>query len=318
MSVPEKLKEIQRLTRLSQEKMARQLGVSFATFNSWINGRSRPREKARLRIHEWYLDITGQRVIPEKELNAKKDQLLQKSNEESNILQIILDNPDIYDQFMLSLTYNTNRIEGSTLTEPETAAILFQNSVLPDKSLVEHLEVKNHQTALRYLLEYLLKPPADLDEALIITLHRLLMNSIRPDAGSYRRHSVRIVGADVPTANYAKVPLLMKELNSKLSTPQPDIIRHIAYIHSRFEQIHPFSDGNGRIGRLLIHAMALKHNLPPAVIVQEKKQFYYTYLNKAQLTQYNDLSLLENFICDALLDGFKFLERDYKNRSTGT
>ena len=71
----------------------------------------------------------------------------------------------------------------------------------------------------------------------------------------------------------------------------------------------PFSDGNGRIARLLMHAMALGKNLPPAIIRQENKRYYYSYLNRAQQTQNEDLTLLENFICDALLESFRVLER---------
>jgi Fic family protein len=150
---------------------------------------------------------------------------------------------------------------------------------------------------------------SQIDETLILDLHRMLMNSIRPDAGTYRQHSVRIVGADVPTANYVKIPFLMAELIEIINAAVQDTISHLAEVHSRFEQIHPFSDGNGRIGRLLIHTMALRNKLPPAVIRQEKKRFYYSYLNKAQQTQNKDLSLLEDFICDALLEGFQILER---------
>ena len=80
-----------------------------------------------------------------------------------------------------------------------------------------------------------------------------------------------------------------------------------ARIHSRFEHIHPFSDGNGRVGRLLMNAMLLQKNLAPAIIRQEQKQLYYAYLYKAQTK--DDTSQLENFICDAIVDGFKILER---------
>jgi len=309
MTIPQKLKVIQNRSGLSQEKLAQKFNVSFATFNSWINERSVPRKKAQQKIEELYLDITGQKVIPAAELSAKKQELKRKQQEHPDILKTILENPDIYDQFILSLTYHTNRIEGSTLTEPETSAILFRDITISNKSLVEHLEVKNHQTALQHLFHYMASGSGDIDEALILNLHRMLMNSIRPDAGAYRRHSVRIVGADVPTANYLKVPFLMVELIDAIDRPVQDTIRQMAEIHSRFEQIHPFSDGNGRIGRLLMHATALRKNLPPAVIRQERKQFYYSYLNKAQQTNNEDLSLLEDFICDALLEGFQGLTR---------
>lgn len=306
MTIPQKLRVIQRFSGLSQEKLARQFSVSFATLNSWINGKSLPRKKSQERIEELYLKYTGKKVIPADELATKKKMVNNKRNIYPDVLKIILENPDIYDQFFLSLTFHSNRIEGSTLTEDETEAILFRDAVLPDKSLIEHLEVKNHQTALRYLLNHMVGT-ARLDEELVLKLHRMLMNSIRPDAGTYRQHSVRIVGADVPTANYMKVPVLMTRLFEEINTPNEDVVSHIAAVHSRFEQAHPFSDGNGRIGRLLNHALALRENLPPALIRQEKKQFYYSYLKKAQ--QDGDLSLLEDFLCDALLEGFLILER---------
>lgn len=310
VTTAQKLKVIQQLSSLSQEKLAQKFGVSFATLNSWINGKSIPREKAREKIETLYLDYTGQSVIPPGELAAKKQSVMDKCKSYRHVLKLILENPDIHDQFILSLTYHTNRIEGSTLTEAETSAILFQDVALPNKSLIEHLEVKNHQTALQYILNHMYTGSGQIDEASILSLHRMLMNSIRPDAGSYRSHGVRIVGADVPTANYVKVPFLMNSLIDAINTPMEDVVSHIAGIHSRFEQIHPFSDGNGRIGRLIVHAMALRKNLPPAVIRQEKKRLYYSYLNKAQQSQHNDLSLLEYFICDALLEGFGLLARE--------
>ena len=99
----------------------------------------------------------------------------------------------------------------------------------------------------------------------------------------------------------------MPEVMAAAEDTGKDIIGLSAGIHGRFEQIHPFSDGNGRVGRLLLSAMLLKKNIAPAIIRQEQKQLYYTYLYKAQAK--NDTSQLEDFICDAIIDGFKILER---------
>ncbi|HAS85091.1 MAG TPA: hypothetical protein DCS23_03425 [Candidatus Yonathbacteria bacterium] len=306
MTVQEKLKIIQRNTGLSQTELSKKLGVSHVSFSKWWNGHTLPRGKSILLIDSLYLEVTGQKIIPKDYLTAKKQDLLNYSKKHGDIIKEIISTPDIRDQFMLKLTYHSNSIEGSTLTENDTAAILFDNVALPNKTLVEQLEAKNHQTTLLYLFNHLAKKGA-IDEGLILKLHSILMNGIYDDAGFYRRHGVRIVGANMPTANYLKVPELMKDLARNIKKEKADAVAHASIIHSIFEKIHPFPDGNGRIGRLLMIAMLLKVNFAPAVIHQENKRLYYTYLNRAQTK--NDTSQLEDFVCDAILDGFEILER---------
>lgn len=308
MTIREKLQLILKLSGLTQAELAVRLGVTFAALNRWINGKAVPRPKALARIDELYREYSGKKEIPETALAAKKEIVFKKKKEHKNVLKEIIASPDIRDQFYLSLTYHSNRIEGSSLSENDTAAILFENAALPNKSLVEQLEAKNHQAALEYLFGCLISGKARrLDEKLILKLHGILMNAIHPDAGAYRNHGVRILGTSVPTANYLKIPVLMQELVRDINRPAKDTIAKVSSVHARFEQIHPFSDGNGRIGRLLAHAMLLKADLPPAVIRQERRRLYNAYLNRAQLK--GDASLLQDFICDAVLEGYGILER---------
>lgn len=306
MTIQEKLQIIQKATGLTQTKLAERLGVSFTAFNSWWTGKYSPRPKMLSAIDELFLEVTGQKIIPVERLTAKKQVLAKKSQEHKSVIGEILDNPDIRDTFLLKLTYHSNSIEGSTLTEPDTAAILFNNATLPNKSLTEHLEAKNHQTALNHLFSYIAQN-GKLDEKLVLKLHGILMNGIRSDAGAYRNHAVRILDVNLPTANYLKLPDLIPDIISEAAKKTSDTIALSALIHSRFEQAHPFSDGNGRVGRILMCAMLLKANLAPAIIRQENKRLYSAYLYKAQTK--NDTSQLEDFLCDAVLDGFRVLER---------
>lgn len=305
MTIKEKLKTIQLLSNLTQTQLASKLNVSFPTLNSWINEKSTPHPKKIKKIDALYKSLTGQTTIPEEKLSSKKDILKRKSKKHKDIIKTILSRPDIYDQLVLSLTYNSNSIEGSTLTETDTAAIIFDNQTLKNKDLIEHLEAKNHQTAMEFLFKNI-KKNFKITEAFILEMHQILMNSIRDDAGRYRNHGVRIVGANVPTANYLKVPKLMKELIGEINKADKDLIQHVSKIHSKFEKIHPFSDGNGRIGRLLMAAMLLRKNYAPAIIKQEKKKFYYKYLQKSQ--QKKEFDHLEDFICDSTIEGFRMFE----------
>lgn len=307
MTIQQKLQTIQAISGKTQEILARELGVSFAAFNAWFNGKTQPRAGAAARIDALYGKVGGESPATGSVLDAKKQTIKKLTRMHPKVLQKILTRTDLHDEFMLALTYHTNRIEGSTVTKGETAAIMFDHTVLRNRTLVEQQEVKNHQAALEYLLHHL-HSGRRIDETLILRLHSILLNAIQADAGSYRQHAVRIVGANVPTANYLKVPVLMKSLAAGLEKTVPDSIAAIAAIadvHSRFEQIHPFADGNGRIGRLLITAMLLRANIAPAIIEQRQRRVYMRSLNVAQ-TSSNSIPLQE-FLCDAVLKGYALL-----------
>lgn len=200
MTTRQKLEIIRRMLGLTQAKLAERFGVSFAAFNSWWTGKSTPRPKMQAAIDELFLEVTGQKVIPTDLLIAKKQALQQKSSQHKNVVEEILANPDIRDRFILKLTYNSNSIEGSTLDEKDTAAVIFDNVALPNKSLTEQLEAKNHQTALNYLFDYI-SQKGGINEDMVMKLHSILMNGVRSDAGKYRDHGVRIGGTDLPTAD---------------------------------------------------------------------------------------------------------------------
>jgi Fic family protein/DNA-binding XRE family transcriptional regulator len=307
MNIVNKLKIIKTVSGLTQEKLAQKLMVSFVTLNSWINGRSEPRKGAKKRINNLFFKYAGKENIIEDPLKTKKEIILKKSQKYKNILAEILKNPDIKDQFLLSLTYHTNKLEGSTLTENETRTILFDNTSLSNKTLIEQMEAKNHQTVINFLFKELSSSSFKIDKKLILKIHSILMNGIDENAGNFRKHAVRIVGSYVPTANYLKIPALIKKLVKDINYKNKDIVSHISRIHSRFEKIHPFGDGNGRVGRLIMMIMLLKNNLPPAIIKQQKRSLYNSCLKKSQLKE--DFLPLEDFICNAIIAGFLILER---------
>ena len=302
-----RLRLLQDLSGLTQTELARRLDVSFVTLNRWANGRATPRHAALARIDRLLQEYLGTTAVIEDPLTAKKAALRHRAQTSPNMLKTILRHQDILDEFVLRLTYTSNRIEGSTLTEAETAAVLFDGSAVPRRALSDQIAAKNHQAALMALFLHLdLK--GGIDEALVLRLHGMLMNGLQEDAGRYRRHGVRIVGANIPTANFLSVPQKTADLISDFQQRRDDAIRQAAEVHARFEQIHPFSDGNGRVGRLLLHAMLFRENLPPAVIRPERKRLYYAALNEAQ--RGGGTVRLEALFCDGILEGSRIMGRE--------
>ncbi len=295
MNYQEYLKSIIKASGWSQEQLASQLGVTFVTLNSWINSRSKPRAKALVRIEKLYFDTVGAETVDANILAKLKAQALQNKITP----QQLVSNKELLDKLTLYLTYHTNTIEGSTMTLSDVGDVIFDHKVLSNRTAIEQAEARNHQATLHWLIDLLNQDnKLVISEGLVLDTHLRLMNGIISDAGKYRSHAVRIMGSRVVLANYLKVPELVMGL-SRDDTLKYDLISKMARTHAQFEQIHPFSDGNGRTGRLIMLIQALGSGKMPPLVRKERKFAYYKALEIAQ-TQ-GTYEPLELFIAESML-----------------
>ncbi|HXR49725.1 MAG TPA: Fic family protein [Verrucomicrobiae bacterium] len=294
MEYQTQLKSILQASGWTQEELARQLDVSFVTLNAWINGKSEPRKKAQDAIQALYFDIVGFDSINQETLGIQK----KAASRLHTTARAIAKDKAVLNKLILHLTYHTNTIEGSTMTLADTEEVLFNNQVLANRTQIEQVEARNHQAALLWLLDGIQTKGFALTEDIVKGLHLRLMNGILSDAGQYRRHSVRIMGTRVTVANYLKVPDLMADLMKNISNERQDVITGLAQAHAVFEKIHPFSDGNGRVGRLIMLAQALQVGNIPPLVLKEKRRAYYKYLEMAQTKE--ELGPLEFFIAESI------------------
>jgi len=155
MNINHKLKQIQKISGRTQEELAHDLGVSFPTLNSLINGKSQPRAKAIEKIDSLYFEYLGDTSIGIDIIEEKIEKLQQFQQQFSDPFSLIMSRKDIYDHFLLSLTYHTNSIEGSTFSELDVKSVLFDDVTIPNKSVREHQEAKNHQGALGFIMRWI-------------------------------------------------------------------------------------------------------------------------------------------------------------------
>lgn len=180
------------------------------------------------------------------------------------------------EEFLIEFTYNSNAIEGNTLTLQETAMVLAEGVTIDQKPLKDHLEAIGHKEAFLYVQE-LVQEKKKISEKVIKDIHSLILMDRREDKGVYRRIPVRIMGAlHEPPQPYI-VPVQMEQLIDEQSEMKKTIhpLERIALFHLKFEGIHPFIDGNGRTGRLLLN-LGLMQNGYPAINVKftDRKRYY--------------------------------------------
>lgn len=165
------------------------------------------------------------------------------------------------EDFLVEYTYNSNAIEGNTLSLRETDMVL-RGLTIDQKSLREHLEVIGHKEAFDYVRE-LVRDKVPLSEKIIKDIHYLVLSDKKDDRGVYRRVPVRIMGAaHEPVQPYMIIPR-MEKLLKEYKESKEDIVTKLARFHVEFESIHPFIDGNGRTGRLLVNLELMKAGYPP-------------------------------------------------------
>jgi Fic family protein len=198
----------------------------------------------------------------------------------------------IRDSLTLEWTYNSNSIEGNTLTLQETKMIIEEGFTVKGKSLREHFEAVNHQDAIDYVRS-LVSEDYSLTDADILTVHGLVLQRIEKDyAGRYRNSGVRISGANFVPPNALKIDSLMSELVEWANVSSLDMVIKVCIFHHRFVWIHPFFDGNGRTVRLIFNLLLMKEGYPPAIILKNDRKKYYDALNAANNGNYGKLLLL--------------------------
>ncbi|MBN2121812.1 Fic family protein [Candidatus Micrarchaeota archaeon] len=198
--------------------------------------------------------------------------------------------------FDVELTYNSNAIEGNTLTLGETRLVLEEGITIGGKTMKEHLEITNHKQAIDFVESLVHKK--EIGEMDVLNLHALILDRIDPqNAGFYRNCRLRISGTDYSPPNPAKVPDLMKEVYRMLNE-NAEPIEQAARIHMKFVDIHPFIDGNGRMARLLVNLYLMRKGYPPVIVLRAERKKYIRTIVKARAE--DDVSNLTNFIAKAV------------------
>lgn len=207
------------------------------------------------------------------------------------------------EEFIVEYTYNSNAIEGNTLTLRETDLVL-RGLTVDRKPLKDHMEAVGHKEAFEFVSE-LVKENVQMSERIIKQIHYLVLADKKEDRGVYRRVPVRIMGAQhEPLQPYLIAPA-MEQLLQKYENSTEHIITKLARFHIEFEGIHPFIDGNGRTGRLLVNLELMKAGYPPIDIKFTDRIAYYNAFDAYHVK--HDLSAMENLFSEyvnARLDAY--------------
>lgn len=196
----------------------------------------------------------------------------------------------IREQFQIEMTYNSNAIEGNTLTMQETFWVIQEGITIKGKPLKDHLEAKDHKEALEFLYDLIEKDKKiTISEHLIRELHNLVVNKTQSDiAGKYREGNVIITGSKHTPPDGFEVPIKMQELITWFSKNKNKyhVVELSALIHHKLVHIHPFEDGNGRVSRLVMNLLILKAGYPLAIILKNDRARYYRVLSEADEENY--------------------------------
>lgn len=239
------------------------------------DGRFKSRESILARIDRKKKELDGRRPLTEGEVA--------RLNEE----------------FTVEYTYNSNAIEGNTLTLRETDLVL-RGLTIDQKPLKDHMEAVGHKEAFDYVRE-LVQNNVPISERIIKEIHFLVLADKKDDRGVYRRVPVRIMGAHHEPVQPFLIASKMEQLLRDFAESIEHIVTKLARFHIEFEGIHPFIDGNGRTGRLLVNLELMKAGYPPIDIKFTDRIMYYNAFDEYHVK--NNLSAMETLFANYIEAG---------------
>ena len=283
MKVGNKIKEYRELNKMTQKDIAEVLGVEPATISKYEAGTIEPSIESLKRLAETFNITVDELIKDEEKFDVSKINVLEVLREQKKMGL----KGNLYHNTQIMFSYNTNHIEGSKLTEEQTRYIFETNTILFEGGTVasvdDILETANHFGLVDYMLDI---ADQNLTEDIIKKFHKILkegtMDSRKEwfNVGDYKKLANE--AGNMKTSSPKQTPKDMQKLMEWYNSLPKVTIKEIIEFHARFEKIHPFQDGNGRVGRIIAFKECLKNNIIPFIILDKDKLYYYRGLKEYQ------------------------------------
>lgn len=283
MKVGNKIKEYRELNKMTQKDIAEILGVEPATISKYEAGTIEPSIESLKRLAETFNVTIDELIKDEEKFDVSKINVLEVLREQKEMGL----KGNLYHNTQIMFSYNTNHIEGSRLTEEQTRYILETNTILFEGGTVasvdDILETANHFKLVDYMLDI---ADQNLTEDIIKKFHKILkegtMDSRKEwfNVGDYKKLANE--AGNMKTSSPKQTPKDIQKLMEWYNSLPKVTIKEIIEFHARFEKIHPFQDGNGRVGRIIAFKECLKNNIIPFIILDKDKLYYYRGLKEYQ------------------------------------
>ena len=267
---------------MTQVEIAESLGVKPATVSKYESGTLEPNIESLKKLAELF-EVSIDELLKEDNFDVSQINILDILREQKNMKL----KGNLYHNTQITFAYNTNHIEGSKLTEDQTRYIYETNTLLAEKDSItdldDVLETSNHFKLVDYMLDIADKK---LTEKMIKEFHKILKEGTSDSrkewfvVGNYKKLANEVGG--LKTTDPKNIESDMKKLLEWYENLKQVTINEIIEFHAKFEKIHPFQDGNGRVGRIIAFKECLKNNIVPFIILDKEKLFYYRGLNQYQ------------------------------------